>query len=189
MIPDGTSGKRRPVWVTVAWLASPAVLVVVFAIVWVVRGTEPARYVDSPDSSSGGQARVCVQRADEGDYCDRLAREWAGRSSMTRDDSVTAQHSAEAIERHLVTRRLAGCTASCANTLPSAGEIRAWLVDAGHDNAVARIATEDDPAPAGSIVYAVRIGSACVVGHLSTSGSTARALVLGRLPNGDCLKS
>jgi len=75
----------------------------------------------------------------------------------------------------------------CADTLPSAGEIRAWLVDAGHDDAVARVATADDPAPARSIVYAVRIGSACVVGHLSTAGSTARAYVVGKLPNGDCL--
>ena len=180
MPPDGTSGNRRPAWANVAWLASPAVFIVLFAVVWVAHGIEPA---------PGGTGFVCAHdETDEGE-CDRLMREMSRRSAPNESNRAAAQRWADTIERDLATRQLERCLPPCTGTdfLPSVNEVRAWLMDAGHDEAVVRPATADDPAPAGSIVYAVGVGPDCIVGHLAAGGTTSRAYVLGTLPSGTCL--
>jgi hypothetical protein len=53
---------------------------------------------------------------------------------------------------------------------------------------VVRIAAADDPAPAGALLYAVRIDRACVVGFLQQAPDGAGSLgVSGLLPDGTCL--
>ncbi|MEN3361368.1 MAG: hypothetical protein V7637_5350 [Mycobacteriales bacterium] len=63
--------------------------------------------------------------------------------------------------------------------------IRAALRRAGLDGAVVRLSRAEDPAPPGSIVYAVSVGQMCVVGYQAQRQAGAR--VLGRLPSGGCL--
>jgi hypothetical protein len=69
---------------------------------------------------------------------------------------------------------------------------RASLARVGFPDAVVRIARPDDPAPAGSLLYAVRVESACVVGHIEGiprgyPSPDGRQDVLGLLPGGRCV--
>jgi hypothetical protein len=53
---------------------------------------------------------------------------------------------------------------------------------------VVHIASADDPAPAGALLYAVRIDRACVIGFMQQAPDGAGSLgVSGLLPNGTCL--
>jgi hypothetical protein len=63
--------------------------------------------------------------------------------------------------------------------------LRAALLAAGLPDSAARPARRLDPAPAGSLLYAVDVGPACVLGY-DLSGGGDR-WVVGRLPDGHCL--
>ena len=63
--------------------------------------------------------------------------------------------------------------------------IRAALHRAGFRTPLVRLARPEDPAPPGSVVYAVSAGQACVIGYQGRQRATARAV--GRLPSGSCL--
>jgi hypothetical protein len=72
---------------------------------------------------------------------------------------------------------------------PGPGEVdlvRRSLEQAGFHGATVRLAAGDDPAPPGSIVYAVDTGGGCVIGYLADDGGGA-ARPVGRLPGGRCL--
>jgi len=154
MSPNEGSVKLRFHRPVAAWLALP----LAFVILGVAIGIESAPTGDDPG---------CHQVRADDDHCDRLTnnRSVPGANERESGQRVTAE-----IERDLTTRRLGRCSPQCsfgAVALPGADEIRTWLVEAGHEGAVVRTTTVDDPAPAGSIVYAVRVGSACVVSFMA----------------------
>ncbi|GLY70779.1 hypothetical protein [Amycolatopsis taiwanensis] len=62
---------------------------------------------------------------------------------------------------------------------------RSAVARAGYPNAVMRLARPDDPAPTGSLVYGIPVGSGCTVGYLNSGGATYH--VVGPLPEGTCL--
>jgi hypothetical protein len=64
---------------------------------------------------------------------------------------------------------------------------REALVRAGLPDSVVRVATADDPAPDGALVYALQMGDGCVVGYLEIGSVQDWHAVGGLLPNGRCL--
>ncbi len=68
-----------------------------------------------------------------------------------------------------------------------ADAVRVSLGKAGFPGAVSRIATADDPAPRGSIVFGVPIVDACFVGYLESARGGGSYGLQGRLPDGGCL--
>lgn len=68
-------------------------------------------------------------------------------------------------------------------------DVLVTLRAAGSRQSQARTARTDDPAPAGSLVYAVQVPGGCLVGYL-TAGGTGRddgPTVVGTLPDRSCL--
>jgi hypothetical protein len=63
-------------------------------------------------------------------------------------------------------------------------EIRAALIGAGFVEVVARISVPGDPAPAGSVLYGLRVGDGCLVGY---AGATAGRWIEGPLLDGRCV--
>jgi hypothetical protein len=61
------------------------------------------------------------------------------------------------------------------------------LDESGFPGAVVRLARSDDPAPHGSIIYAVPVEDVCVVGHLETLRGGGGSVLLGKLGDGTCL--
>jgi hypothetical protein len=63
------------------------------------------------------------------------------------------------------------------------------LEQAGFVNSTVRIARADDPAPRGSLLYAVPLGNdSCIVGHiLELPGGSGGGIIGGVLPDGMCL--
>ena len=157
-----------------AWLALPLVYVVLSVALAIA-------------SAPAGDSLGCHRVEIDDKHCGRLTK---NRSVPGAHERESARRVADEIERDLTMRRLGRCSPQCSSgavPLPGADEIRSWLFEAGHEGAVVRIATVEDPAPAGSIVYAVRVGSACVVGHQHDGEAAARSYVLGTLPGGGCL--
>ncbi len=192
-----SDGNRRPMWVTAAWLLSPAVVVVLFALVWVARGTDVTQAVTDgfADGSIGSQGFACVEAYPLGregyGKCDRLAAEVARRSPVSKGDRASADRTARTLREQLADWRMRRCPAQPCLTgdspPPSVQELQDWLVETGYPRAYARTAGGDDPAPAGSVLYGVRVGSACVLGHVGADGSDNT--VLGALPDGTCLST
>jgi hypothetical protein len=166
--------KTRPGFTLIAWLALPLVYVVLCMALDIA-------------SAPAGDSLDCHPVGADDEHCGRLTK---SRSVPGEHERESARRVAGEIERDLTMRRLGRCSPQCSSgavPLPGADEIRSWLFEAGHEDAVARIATVEDPAPARSVVYAVRVGSACVVGHQHDGEAAARSYVLGTLPGGGCL--
>ncbi|MEV0730224.1 hypothetical protein [Polymorphospora sp. NPDC050346] len=64
-------------------------------------------------------------------------------------------------------------------------EVRAAIVAAGHPDPVVQIALAGDPAPPGTVLFAVPVYETCVIGHLG--GGSHDLQVVGPLPDGRCL--
>jgi hypothetical protein len=64
--------------------------------------------------------------------------------------------------------------------------LRDVLSNAGYPDAIVRLARPVDPAPDGSIVFGVPIGTGCVIGDLDLYGLKSISAV-GTLPDGHCL--
>ena len=57
----------------------------------------------------------------------------------------------------------------------------------GYVDAIVRVATPDDPAPDGALVYAIPFGDTCTIGYVEFA-RPGHEEVLGLLPEGRCLK-
>jgi hypothetical protein len=71
----------------------------------------------------------------------------------------------------------------------SLDEVRAGLAAASLSDVVVRMADSDDPAPVGSVLYAVPAGPVCVIGYLQQDSTDTAVDVRGRLPGGTCLSA
>jgi hypothetical protein len=69
----------------------------------------------------------------------------------------------------------------------TAEEVRQRLLRAGYRQVVARPARSYDPAPLGSVVHAVPIGTACLIGYQFTWDHVDADTAMGTLPGGGCL--
>jgi hypothetical protein len=109
------------------------------------------------------------------------------------DDSACRRMAADLFERRPLTEaelRDAGpAMRALALALPGkadAREVSRGLAAPGHPDAVVRVARSTDPAPAGSIVFAIPMGQACLVGYVHQKGMT-EIRPLGPLSDGTCM--
>jgi hypothetical protein len=117
-----------------------------------------------------------VQEARE--YCGRVAEEQVKRRPLTGQQRSAAEQGAAAVGAAVLRAGWCeplpapACAAQTDRTLsrtPSAQDVEAvrrGLTGAGFTDVVVRLARADDPAPLGSIFYAVTVGPACVLGHV-----------------------
>jgi hypothetical protein len=131
------------------------------------------------------------------DYCRRAAADFARRAPLSDEQRRRAEGIAAAVW---------GAAASGGWCMPTPGPAclkrppphapgpadvdaaRLWLARTGASDISARLARPDDPAPSGSLLFAVRVDDACIIGHVDAipEGGGAHG-VGGLLPDGRCL--
>jgi hypothetical protein len=147
-------------------------------------------------------------------YCERYARDILRRGQLTDRQRALGEAAREAIWGAIASAAGPGPGPRCillAPTVPPTGRgpyvpppchapprqfvpgdvdrLRQALAAAGFPDPIVRMARGDDPAPSGSILYAVPVGVACLVGSQSggLEGNGTGPNVVGRLPDGSCL--
>jgi hypothetical protein len=156
----------------------------------------PTPTVRAPAQS--GLAVVCA--ANEPDGCQREAADLARRTPLTGEQRIQGEATAAQVGT-VITRATYQVAQPTAAICPTAGQpchipeptlqpgdadrVRTALVDAGFAGSVVRIAGPTDPAPTGSLLYAVPAGVGCVVGYQKGFGGGHG--VVGHLPDGTCL--
>ncbi|WP_141910770.1 hypothetical protein [Micromonospora sp. A202] len=164
---------------------------------------DPPAPVDTPSAVLCGGAGP-AGGDDDLAYCRRMMDDNLRRSNLTSGQRTEAETAADAVDAAIgrVTLECAApvsqeCLAEEARRrmFPATGSpeqtvdrIRRALTAAGFTDIVVRPAGPADPAPRHAIVYAVRAGAGCVVGHLDGGGRSAgRPQAVGALPHGRCL--
>jgi hypothetical protein len=143
---------------------------------------------------SGGFS--CIAAGDTGTrHCSRIAEDVTRRAALDEAGRRRAEEVATDVQR--TAALLGGCPvveAKCATPAPrppNADDVAALTreLTAKGLTTTARIAAADDPAPTGSLLYAVDVEpGACVVGHLTAiPGGGGGHYLAGRLPEGGCL--
>ncbi|MEU8181483.1 hypothetical protein AB0B85_23315 [Micromonospora sp. NPDC049044] len=137
-------------------------------------------------------------------YCQRVTDDKLRRGNLTSGQRAEAETAAAAVAAAVgrvtlecaepvsqeclaqeARRRMFPATGSPEQT---ADRIQRALTAAGFTDIVVRPAGPADPAPRHAIVYAVRAGAGCVVGHLDGGGRSAgQPQAVGALPHGGCL--
>jgi hypothetical protein len=187
----------------VLWLVFGAVLATAGAAVLVIERMDA---VGAP--AGDGRTFSCVQlqpaaRPVDAGYCERLVRDLSRRPHLTERQSAQLAVRAEEVQKAV--DQLGRCVEPVAPPYRSecvaggveprhdqptdddADLLARALVEAGFDGAVARIAGRADPAPVGTILYAVPVGDGCVLGHLDSLRGGGTQQTVGRLPGGRCL--
>jgi hypothetical protein len=141
------------------------------------------------DGRSDAQRREdCLRRAS-----DRSRRAAADPSMGPQDDAMKEIRSIVSAALRCPAGDPASCVMPPAQHEPNktdADTARVALHRHGFTDAIVRIASGDDPAPAGALIYAVRIERTCVIGYLqqAPSGPGSDGAV-GLLPGQTCLAS
>lgn len=183
------------------WRVFVSVLVVVLVVplMWWMRSSgQSGDPVGSPDGT-GRHGGVCVgwYSPNTDEQCRRSAEDQARRHSVTDDHRVAADLIADDLDQVLM--RLGRCMtpegAPCGGVTavrpvgePDVPLLRQSLDEAGIPVETARLAHAGDPAPPGSLFYAVPLaGGGCVVGFVtSVPGGGGQRAVVGSLPDGRC---
>ncbi|WP_285795580.1 hypothetical protein [Micromonospora sp. NBRC 107095] len=164
---------------------------------------------DSPAPVDTPSATLCSGAGPAGGddvlaYCRRVTDDKLRRSNLTSGQRAEAETTADAVDAAIgqvtlecaepvsqeclaeeARRRMFPATGSPEQT---ADRVRQALTAAGFTDIVVRPAGPADPAPRSAIVYAVRAGAGCVVGHLDGGGRSAgQPQAVGALPHGRCL--
>lgn len=156
-------------------------------------------------STSAPRYYACISVNNYGDdSCLRQAKDFAKRTPLSADQRTQGEAAAREVERAVGAASLhehetnVTCPTGggpCSIPMPTAARpgdvdlVRTALDQAGMTGAVVRIAGTDDPAPRGSLMYAVPAGPACVLGYtLGLRGGGSHS-VAGRLSDGTCLSA
>ncbi|MEJ3743361.1 hypothetical protein WEI85_08750 [Actinomycetes bacterium KLBMP 9797] len=129
----------------------------------------------SRDDAGPTRAACAVPTGDTYGYCDRLDELNRGRKALSAEQWAAASAVARSIREALAS--------APADATPR--DVTRILRDAGYPEAVVRTAREIDPAPPGAVAYAVRAGSACVIGY--RQGTASGSIPAGTLPGDTCL--
>ncbi|MEV4535234.1 hypothetical protein AB0J82_15525 [Asanoa sp. NPDC049518] len=135
-------------------------------------------------SATAGPSRCAYNRPANatGDPCRPRPPDGPARATLTAAERASAEPARTIAERAVAS---ALRCPTCASAEPA--DVRAALTAAGFPDAVARPARADDPAPPGTIVYAVPAGAACVLGYYDPSTGSQRLQIQGSLYQGHCL--
>lgn len=192
----GSSDGRAARWFLPLLVIGVFVAVMVAAGVgrWVVAEREPAGARHRP--AIGFACSFQGPSPDEG-YCERAAADFARRAPLTDEQREPALALAQTVNKAAASAGwcMTPTDPKCARRPPSyppgpedVEAARMWLGRTGASDGTARLARLDDPAPAGSLLYAARVGGACIVGHVQSVPLGAGShMVVGSLPDGSCL--
>jgi hypothetical protein len=149
----------------------------------------------TPQPSAVGPARqvfavACVRTAD--DYCPRYIDDLVRRRQLDPAQQVRVQAAADRVRLVLpaglvgrpVCEPTSGGACLLSRSAPTVNAVRDALVAAGF-SAVVRQARSGDPAPIGSVLFAVTAAPGCVVGF--HDGPSPQSNAVGLLPDGHCL--
>ncbi|WP_433059192.1 hypothetical protein [Dactylosporangium sp. CS-033363] len=190
------------------------VALVIVAVLTVLGGATALilpRLDSAPVPSASPKYVGCMQFGTDKDYCDRFIDDVVRRSDLSQEqrdvlepDAKRAREAASSPalcgdpDRGVVNRQFAQCM-----SLPSTGSgrggariptpadaeaIRLALERAGFPGAVVRVARDDDPAPHGTILFGVPIGTACLLGYQSAGSGGGGYSLQGHLPDGSCVR-
>jgi hypothetical protein len=156
----------------------------------------PADCVPGTGSAGPGQETGAGPEPGTVQECQRRARDFAARTPLSAADRAAARE-------RLPDARAAIDSVACANGGCQQTEIqprggpaadpvqlemsRRALAAAGFEDVTVRPARADDPAPAGTTVYAAGVGPACIVIARRAPNTAGTEQILGRLPDGHCL--
>jgi hypothetical protein len=190
-------------------LVFAAVVSVLGAVALVLHGMGTAAPGTGPGPSVSGRGIIiaCPVPTHDDSYCRRLASDVVRRRPLTDREREAGQQTAAALRRALA-RQPTAYAGHCEQIPPTGTvpppchwipepvtaedvqQVRQALLAAGFTDVTVRLATAQDPAPVGTLLYAVRAGNACVIGNdLDRSAPRGLGLsVVGRLPDGSCLK-
>jgi hypothetical protein len=184
------------------WL--PLVAVGAFAIVLALAMRpfhRPSPAAASPShgpSQPVGFAIICSAHPKDPGYCDRYVADLGQRGQLTEAQRTEATARAGPVVEAVrgLTQRHSRCVAE--SLRPDGGpppcrlvydpiaiaDLRAAL---GRGDAIVRPARPDDPAPVGSVFFAVRMADACLIGHADSTD--AQHAIVGPLPGGRCART
>jgi hypothetical protein len=140
---------------------------------------------------------TCVAQASSrhpgDDPCARIAADRSQRRQLSQAERDGSQKAVRSLTAALVRQTRSDCRSApglCVNVILPAdvSQVRQQLTGAGYPDPVVRVAQPTDPAPAGSVIYAVAYGSLCLVGYLPED-STGQLEAVGALPDGRCLSA
>jgi hypothetical protein len=133
-----------------------------------------------------------------GELCDRLMADQARRAAITNPGPIGFDGTAD-VMLAAISRAILCPPPALPNSCPDQPDrtttdvdvvsARDALTAAGLPESIVRIAHPDGPAPAGALVFALRMGDGCVVGYLDLANRDSRHEVGGLLPNHQCLSS
>ncbi len=140
-------------------------------------------------------ALVPASGASRGDeHCHRIAEDTFRRARLTDGQRRAGERHRDAVRRAIPVRTDTECPAVSPSepcglvyVVPRADRVERALVAAGYAGTIARVARPDDPAPAGAVLYAVPVETACLLAYLLPSDGYGEVRVEGRLPDGTCL--
>lgn len=138
----------------------------------------------------------------EGQYCGRPVPRLGDRNLQTflnpAPDTIVAGNYVESVVgkgRWCLKPRDRSCNRVPLRHRVTADDLRSAdqaLTKEGYPNRVIRLARRDDPAPQGSLLYAVQVGNACIVGHTEYVPMTGQSFsheIFGQFLNGECLNN
>ncbi len=160
-----------------------------------LRGDPTGASSDPPASPRPGLRYACEDQpsADHpGDEpCRRIVADFGRRRTLTVAEQEAAQPAIGTIRAALVRHTRTDCLSPpgpCLyRVLPAdPTEVRQQLARAGYPDAVVRPYRDGDPAPTGSVVYAVKVDGACLLGYLP-SDQSGQLRAVGPLADGTCV--
>ncbi|MBB5959834.1 hypothetical protein FHS29_006455 [Saccharothrix tamanrassetensis] len=157
-----------------------------------------------PDGSGTAGGHLCsiwgTQAEVSRDFCDRVSADAGRRGRITEAQRADAEAAFTRIEHvpmllgSCFTERGMPCAREHERRPPTQADVDRLSQDTareGFSRSSARIADDDDPAPEGSLLYAIQVDDqTCVIGYLRQvpSGLSGHDVV-GTLPHGGCLDS
>jgi hypothetical protein len=129
--------------------------------------------------------------------CRREGDDFARRAPLSVEQRQRAEAMAQAVERAAssggwcIGRITRACLTRSSSHRPGPEDVdaaRRWLARTGASDTTARLARPGDPAPVGSLLWAARVGDACIIGYIDTiPGGGGFFRFAGLLPDGSCL--
>ena len=144
-------------------------------------------------SLPSGPAATIACPAGDPQACERIRRDRRSRTTLDTAQTMRAQATLErvtaAIPGWIAAASSCGADGRCTRKVspPTAAQTERALRAAGITDLIARQATPQDPAPAGTVIVAVQTAAACVMVTLADNFAFT-AEVLGPLPDGSCFE-
>ncbi|GAA3216571.1 hypothetical protein ACFO1B_15390 [Dactylosporangium siamense] len=186
--------QRRAVLAVGAFALTFAVLAVTALVIERIEPVAPS----APPAPAASKQRLfacAVPQGADADYCGRVVQDLNQRAEITDQTRADLSDEARTVDEVLNPRQACRAVQTtpggparqvCDRVLPDPAVLLARLDDAGFTGAVVRPAAAGDPAPAGSLFYAVPVRGACIIGAVTGLPDGVGSRVAGTLASGAC---